>query len=171
MCYNNNKNNDVTWRACSIKFSVVPYLFKHNQSNTRHSIPEIYGWMKLCASCYWIIWGWCNTRNEGSQLSKSVSFETMKGRQQQFQEKELSHKCLTLVLARFFCCCSCYCLSRNSLLENWSPGTLHFCLTKNICVWIHYNAWSSLMQEIQFLEFMGRFNLTHALSNYLIWMW
>ena len=44
-------------------------------------------------------------------------------------------------------------------------SSLHFCLTKKI--WIHCSAWSNLTQEIQFLEFTGGSNSTHAHSNYL----
>ena len=41
---------------------------------------------------------------------------------------------------------------------------------KNFRVWIHCSTWSNLMQEIQFLEFRGGSNSTHAHSNYLICM-
>ena len=37
-------------------------------------------------------------------------------------------------------------------------------------IWIYCNAWSNLTEEIQFLEFMGRSNLTYAHSNYLLCM-
>ena len=35
------------------------------------------------------------------------------------------------------------------------------------CIWIHCKAWSNLTQEIEFLEFMGGFNSTHAHSIFL----
>ena len=75
-------------------------------------------------------------------------------------------------LKDFCCCCSRYCLPRTSLLENWRPGTA--CISiwppKFLCIWIHCSPWSNLTQEIQFLEFTGGSNSTHAHSNYLICM-
>ena len=75
-------------------------------------------------------------------------------------------------LKDFCCCCSRYCLPRTSLLENWRPGTA--CISiwspKFLRIWIHCSPWSNLTQEIQFLEFTGGSNLTHAHSNYLICM-
>ena len=35
-------------------------------------------------------------------------------------------------------------------------------------LWIYYNAWSNLTQEIQFLEFIGGSNIPQAFPNYLI---
>ena len=51
-------------------------------------------------------------------------------------------------------------LPRTSLLERWRLGTLCICLTKNIFAFESIAA--HLMQEIQFLEFMGGSNSTHA---------
>ena len=48
---------------------------------------------------------------------------------------------------------------------------LHLCNQKLLYIWIHCSAWSNLMQEVQFLEFMGGSNLMHAHSNYLICIW
>ena len=61
--------------------------------------------------------------------------------------------------------------ARTSLLERWRPGTLHISVwPKNFRVWIYCSAWSNLTQEIQFLEFIGGSNSTHAHLNYLICM-
>ena len=70
----------------------------------------------------------------------------------------------------FSCCCSCYCLPRTSLLCEGQELLAFLFGPKNFRVWIHCSAWSNLMQEIQFLEFMGRSNSTHARWNYLICM-
>ena len=59
---------------------------------------------------------------------------------------------INAILWRTFCCCSCYYLSRISLLdkkENWTPGrnSWHFCSGQQIFhFWIHCNTRSNLMQ-------------------------
>ena len=77
-----------------------------------------------------------------------------------FQEKELSHICSTLVLVRLFVAAAATVYQESHFWRTEGQELLHLCVTKN------YN----LTQEIQFLEFMGGSNLTHAHSNYLICM-
>ena len=56
---------------------------------------------------------WLLTAKEASQLSQSVYFVATKAVKNNFQEKELSHKCSTLDF-----------VAAASFLENWRPGTL-----------------------------------------------
>ena len=58
-----------------------------------------------------------------------------------FHQKKLSHK-FSIYFGDWstFCCCSCYCLSRISLLdktENWRQGNLCISVLVNFCVWIY----------------------------------
>ena len=88
-----------------------------------------------------------------------------------FQEKELSHNCSTLVFIWLFVAEAATVYQEPHFWR--TEGQEHFAFLldqKNFCVWIPCNAWSNLTQEIQFLEFMGGSNLTHAHSNYLICM-
>ena len=110
---------------------------------------------------FWIDPIYHNTMNEASRISQSVYFVT----RTISRRKSYPINVLLLVFWKSFCCCSCYCLSRTSLLDktvNWRPGTL-FWHGNFLCFNL---SWSDLMQEIQFLEFMGRSNTRP--SNYLI---
>ena len=78
---------------------------------------------------------------------------------------------ITMAFVKLFCCCNCYCLPRTSPLERWSQELFAFLFDQNtFCVWIHCSTWSNLTHIIQFLEFMGGSNSTHAHSNYVICM-
>ena len=95
--------------------------------------------------------------NETSQLSQSVYFVTTKVVKNNFQAKAFVR----------LCCCSCYCLSRILLLENWMPWTL--CVSVWPKKFSHLNPaivthWSNLSQEIQI---PGGSNLMHAYSNHI----
>ena len=104
--------------------------------------------------------------NEASQLSQSVYFVTTKGGQKQF----LGEKAISSLEFERLCCCSCYYLSRTSLLkrpkmEGQELFAFLFWPTK-YCIWIHCKAWCNLRQDIYFPQFMNGSNLTDANSNY-----
>ena len=104
--------------------------------------------------------------NEASQLSQSVYFVTTKGGQKQF----LGEKAISSLEFERLCCCSCYYLSRTSLLkrpkmEGQELFAFLFWPTK-YCIWIHCKAWCNLTQDIYFPQFMNGSNLTDANSNY-----
>ena len=85
--------------------------------------------------------------------------------QNNFQEKELSHRCSTsadFLLLQLLLSIKNLTSGQDCELKAIKP--LCLCFDPEIfCVWIHYNAWSNLMQEIQFLEIMGGSNLTQII--------
>ena len=82
-----------------------------------------------------------------------------------FQEKELSHRCSTLVLVRLFVAAAATIYQEPHRWRTEGQELLHLCVTpKKIFTFksIAGHDLANLTQEIQFLEFMCGSTLTHT---------
>ena len=87
-----------------------------------------------------------------------------------FKKKELFHKWFTLVFVRLFVAALAIVYQESHFWRTEGQEFLHLCVNKNFSCLNHCNAWSNLMQEIQFLKFMVGSSLTHAHLHYLFCM-
>ena len=99
--------------------------------------------------------GWSNLAQCLSVALVSL-FCDNKGVKSSFQEKELSHKCDTsATFVKLFVATAATVYQQPHF---WRTEGQELCISvwlNFFHVWIHCNALSNLMQEIQFLEFMG----------------
>ena len=143
------------WGPIFIKTFLQPNQIYSNkcliQPSTRNSILVLYGWIQLFGLIQYKEWS--------LSVVWSVYFVTRKAGQEQFQEKQLSHKCCTLAAN----------VKNLASGQDWELKTRNFCFDQ-INFRFDCNAWSNLMHKIQFLEFYGWIYLNACHSNYLICM-